>query len=127
MSADIRLDRERDQRNENTNSGKHGADGINHGQDPVPIRDDEESQETQGVEDEQQLPVPDGEIGLEEVDGGGHEGGEAEVDRERDGPVPDEPGPARDEGEHGAVLGAGELEGPVIWTGGCWVSRCELA
>lgn len=55
------------------------------------------------------------------------QGGEAKVDRQRDGPVADEPRPARDERQDCSVFGAGELKRPVIRARGRGIARGEFA
>jgi len=54
-------------------------------------------------------------------------GSKAEVDRQCDCPVPDEPCPGVDEGEDLAGFGRGELEGPVVGAGGGRIAGGEFA
>jgi len=55
------------------------------------------------------------------------EGSKAEVDRQRDCPVADEPCPRVDEGEDLAGSRRGELESPVVGASRGWVAGGEFA
>lgn len=71
---------------------------VDHRQPLVAESADDERADAARVEDQQQLPGREGEVWVVHGDGAGDEAGEAEVDRERDGPVSDQPDPAGDVG-----------------------------
>lgn len=127
MSPHAGLGRQTNQGDEDTDGRECGTDGVDHRQDLVAVRDDEKSDETDGVEDEEQLPRGGGPVRLVERHRGRDQGGETKIDGQGDGPVPDQPGPAGDKGEDGPVSGVGELEGPVVRSGRGRVPGGKLA
>ena len=79
--------------------GKGRTEGVGYWEEVVSKGDDEERQSGDGVEDEEKVPVPDDEVGVEEGDAGGEERGNTDVDGEADGSVTFRPCPSGDEGE----------------------------
>lgn len=127
MSPDLRFSRQADAGDDDADGREHGADGVDGREQAVAEGDDGEGQAAHGVEDQQQLPGLDGEVRVEEADGGGDQRREPEVHRQRDGPVPDQPGPAGDEGQDRPVLRARQLERPVVRPRRGRVPRGQLA
>ena len=114
MPPHIGLDGKTDAGNDDAEGREDGAYGVHDREQLVPEGDDAEGEKTDSIEYQEQLPRLEREVRVEEVGGRGHERREAEVHRQRDGPVPDQPCPARDEGQDCPVPLARELERPVV-------------
>lgn len=127
MPTHSRLGRQTNQRDEDAYRREGRANRIHHGQDAVAKRDNGKCDGANGVEDQQQLPRGRGPVRVVQRNRGGDQRGETEVDGEGNGPVAEEPGPARDEGQHGAVARVGELERPVIGPCRGGIARSKLA
>lgn len=108
MAPDIRHDGKRNHDHNNAQRRPGGRESVHGGQEPVAKSAGDESADAARVEDQQQLPGGEGEVWVVHGYRAGDEAGEAEVHGERDGPVPDQPDPARDVGE-GHFAFAGEF------------------
>lgn len=127
MSAHASLGRQTDERDQDTNRRERRTNRIDHGQNSVAIGHNHKRDGTNGVKDEQELPRGWAPVRVVQRNRGGNQRRKAKVDRQGDGPVADEPGPARDEGQDGAVARVGELERPVVGSRGGGIPRGEFA
>lgn len=127
MSPRLSLCKETNKRDDDGDERKDGTERINRRQETVPKRHKEKRQGQEAVEDQQDLPRLQREIRVVQRGRGDEEGGEAKVDGQGDGPVADDPDPARHVGDDGAGARRGDLVGPVVGAGGRGVLGGEFA
>ena len=72
----------------------HCTNRVDNGQELVAENDHEERDEQNQIEHKQQLPGAQFDVWLVDRDAGGDQRGEAEIDRERDCPISNDPNPA---------------------------------
>lgn len=107
MSADPSLGRQTNQRNQDTNRRERRTNRVNHGQNPVSICYNRKRDGTNGIKDQQKLPRRRAPVRVVQRNRGSDQRGESKVDRQGDGPIANEPCPARDEGQDSAVAWVG--------------------
>ena len=116
MSACFCFDGNGDENDEDAEGSPSCAEGIHHGQETITKGAYNERNQTDGVEDEEELPVIRREIRMVHCYCSRDERRKSKVDGESDGPISYEPDPTGDEREHRLVF-LGDLKGPVVRTG----------
>ena len=112
MSANVRRCRQDDENDEDTDCGPRSTHCIGHGQPLVSECADDQCDETDSIENEQQLPGGRREVRMIHRNRCADQGRESEVDRQSDSPIADHPNPSC-QVRHQSLVLLGNLKRPV--------------